>query len=416
MSVTGQAGIGKTRLAWELLKYVDGLSDTVFWHEGRCPAYGDGITFWALGEMVRARAGLLETDDEATTRRTLAETVAAHVPDADERRWIEPALLALLGIGTSAAGPEQLFGAWRTFFERLAAVAPVVMVFEDLQHADAGLLDFIDHLLEWSRGVPIYVLTLARPELLERRPGWGAARRDFASLHLEELPEAAMRELLAGLVPGLPEAAVRAIVGRADGVPLYAVETVRMLLDDAQLVASDGAYRPASDLGTIAVPESLTELIAARLDALDAADRVLLLDAAVLGQSFTTAALAAVSGIPSRISRRACGALSGGSSLLSRATRAAPSGASTPSSNRWSARSPTTRSRGATGRFVTSPPPASSRASGATRWPVPSPATISPPTGARPGERSPTPSPPRHASPCGRPPTVPRTWAPTRRP
>ncbi len=209
VSVTGQAGIGKTRLAWEFLKYADGLAEDTFWHEGRCPAYGDGITFWALGEMVRARAGLLETDDEATTRRKIAETVAAHVPDPDERRWIEPALLALLGVEASAAGPAHFFSAWRTFFERLAAVAPVVMVFEDLHHADSGLLDFIDHLLDWSRGVPIYVLTLARPELLERRPGWGAGRRNFATLHLEPLPEAAMRELLAGLVPGLPEAAVQ---------------------------------------------------------------------------------------------------------------------------------------------------------------------------------------------------------------
>ena len=297
VSVTGQAGIGKTRLAWEFLKYVDGLAADAFWHEGRCPAYGEGITFWALGEMVRARAGLLETDDEATTRRRLAETVAAQVPDADERRWIEPALLALLGIDTGAVDSEQLFGAWRTFFERLAAVAPVVMVFEDLQHADAGLLDFIANLLEWSRGVPIYVLTLARPELLERRPDWGAGRRNFASLHLEPLPEPAMRELLAGLVPGLPEPVVAAIVERADGVPLYAVETVRMLLADGKLVVGEGSYQPVGDLATIAVPETLTELVAARLDTLEARERVLLLDAAVLGQSFTTTALAAVSGI-----------------------------------------------------------------------------------------------------------------------
>jgi len=297
VSVTGQAGIGKTRLAWEFLKYVDGLAADAFWHEGRCPAYGEGITFWALGEMVRARAGLLETDDGATTRAKIAETVAAHLPDPDERRWIEPALLALLGIEASAAGPEQLFGAWRTFFERLAAVAPVVLVFEDLHHADSGLLDFIDHLLEWSRSVPIYVLTLARPELLERRPDWGAGRRNFASLHLEALPESAMRELLGGLVPGLPEAAARAIVERADGVPLYAVETVRMLLADGKLVASDGTYQLAGDLATIAVPETLTELVAARLDALEPAERTLLLDAAVLGQSFTLAGLSAVSGV-----------------------------------------------------------------------------------------------------------------------
>ena len=297
VSIAGLAGIGKSRLAWEFLKYVDGLVEPVWWHDGRSPAYGEGITFWALGEMVRARAGLLESDDEATTRAKVTETVAAHVPDPDERRWIEPALLALLGVETTPGGSEQLFGAWRTFFERLAVSAPVVMVFEDLHHADAGLLDFIDHLLEWSRGVPIYVLTLARPELLDRRPGWGAGRRNFASLHLEPLPEPAMRELLAGLVPGLPEAAVRAIVARADGVPLYAVETVRMLLADGLLVGEGGRFRPVGDLADLAVPATLRELIAARLDALEPADRGLLQDAAVLGQSFTSAAVAAVSGL-----------------------------------------------------------------------------------------------------------------------
>ncbi len=129
------------------------------------------------------------------------------MPDEQERRWIEPALLALLGVETGVA-PEQLFGAWRTFFERLAATAPVVLVFEDFHYADSGLIDFVDHLLEWSRAYPIYVVTLSRPELLERRPDWGAGKRNFTSIYLEPLPEAAMRELLAGLVPGLPESAV----------------------------------------------------------------------------------------------------------------------------------------------------------------------------------------------------------------
>ena len=208
VSVIGPGGIGKTRLAWEFLKYVDGLADRVWWHDGRSPAYGEGISFWALGEMVRGRCGLLETDDEATTREKVGATLATHVPDAEERRWIEPALLTLLGIG-AVASAEQLFGAWRTFFERLAASAPVVMVFEDLHFADTGLLDFVDHLLDWSRNVPIYVVTLARPELLEKRPDWGAAKRSFTSLYLDPLAEPAMRELLAGLVPGLPETAVR---------------------------------------------------------------------------------------------------------------------------------------------------------------------------------------------------------------
>ena len=298
VSVTGIGGIGKTRLAWEFEKYLDGLVEPIWRHAGRSPAYGEGITFWALGEMVRRRAGLVETDDERTTRTQVAETVARHVPDAAERRWIEPALIALLGIDTGAVDSEQLFGAWRMFFERLAATGTVVMVFEDLQWADPGLLDFIDALLEWSRPFPIFVLTLARPELLERRPDWGAGKRSFTSLFLEPLSQAAMRELLAGLVPGLPEAAARAIVERADGVPLYAVETVRMLLAEGRLTLEGDVYRPIGDLSTLAVPDTLTALIASRLDGLEPDDRSLLCDAAVLGQSFTLAALAAVSGAP----------------------------------------------------------------------------------------------------------------------
>jgi tetratricopeptide (TPR) repeat protein len=296
VSVVGPAGIGKTRLAWEFTKYLDGLVENVWWHDGRSPSYGEGISFWALGEMVRQRAGLLETDDEPTTRARIAESLATHVPDADERRWIEPALLTLLGVGVSATGAEQLFGAWRTFFERLAATAPVVMVFEDFHFADTGLIDFVDHLLEWSRTLPVYVLTLSRPELLERRPDWGVGKRAFTSLYLEPLSSAAMRELLAGLVPGLPDQAARAIVARAEGVPLYAVETVRMLLAEGRLALEAGTYRPVGDLTTLAVPETLTALIASRLDGLAPEDRALVSDAAVLGQSFTLAGLSAVSG------------------------------------------------------------------------------------------------------------------------
>jgi class 3 adenylate cyclase len=296
VSIVGPGGIGKSRLAWEFLKYIDGLSDTVMWHDGRSPAYGDGITFWALGEMVRERAGLLESNDEQTTREKLAASVREHVADEAERAIIEPALLALLGF-ESGIDPQQLFGAWRTFFERLADELPVVMVFEDLQFADPGLLDFIDHVLEWSRHSPITIVTLARPELLERRPTWGAGKRSFTSIYLEPLSDADMRRLLSGLVPGLAERAMAVIVARADGVPLYAVETVRMLLAQGRLALEDGVYRPTTDLDDIAVPETLTALVAARLDGLDAADRSLIADAAVLGQTFTPGALEALAGV-----------------------------------------------------------------------------------------------------------------------
>ena len=300
VSVTGPAGIGKSRLAWEFLKYVDGLVEQVWWHEGRSPAYGEGISFWALGEMVRRRCGLLETDDEATTRAKVGATLREHLPDEAERRWVEGALLALLGAGGATTPSAELFGAWRTFFERLADSGTVALVFEDFNNADPGLMDFVDHLLGWSRSSPIYVLTLARPELLDRRPDWHA-KRNFTSLTLEPLPDRVMRRLLEGLVPGLPRSTVDAIVGRADGVPLYAVETVRMLLADGKLELRAGRYIPLGDLASLAVPETLTALIASRLDGLDPNERSLVQDAAVLGQSFTPAGLAAVSGVPETV-------------------------------------------------------------------------------------------------------------------
>jgi len=297
ISITGQAGIGKSRLAWELEKYLDGLVETVLWHQGRSPAYGEGLTFWALGEMVRRRARILEEDDAGETRRKLRQTLDENLPDEEERKWCEPKLLTLLGAGgDSAVEPRELFAAWRLFFERLSDRATCVLVFEDLHWADSGLIDFIEHLMEWSRQKPILIVTLARPELLERRPTWGAGRRNFTSIHLEPIEAAAMRALLAGFVPGLPATAVRAIVARAEGVPLYAVETVRMLLAQGSLVADGERYRLTNPLADLAVPDSLQALIAARLDALPAPARALLQDGSVLGQSFGLSAIEAVSG------------------------------------------------------------------------------------------------------------------------
>jgi class 3 adenylate cyclase/tetratricopeptide (TPR) repeat protein len=300
VSITGQGGVGKSRLAWELRKYADGVVDRVFWHEGRSPAYGQGITFWALGEMIRSRADLVETDDPATTRSKISEMVARFVPEGEERARVDRAMQVLLGTGEAADfGTGELFGAWRTFIERMAGDRLVVLLFEDLHWADPGTLDFIDNVLEWSRNVPILIITLARPELLEHRPDWGAGRRNFLALDLGPLDEAAMRQLLAGFVPDLPEAATRSIVARAEGIPLYAVETIRMLIADGRLREREGgtSYEPTGDLGELAIPDTLHALIAARLDGLDPAERALIQDAAVLGQSFTQAGLLAVSGL-----------------------------------------------------------------------------------------------------------------------
>ena len=298
VSVIGIGGIGKSRLSWELLKYADGLTETVWWHRGRCPSYGDGITFWALGEMVRMRAGIAETDPPGVSRAKLTASVAQHVPSEEERRWLEPGLAFLLGLDDRpAGGREELFAAWRTFFERISDAGTVALVFEDLQWADAGLLDFIESLMEWSRTKPIFIVTLARPELTDRRPSWGVGTRSFLSLHLEPLQDDAMSELVSGMVPDAAAGAVSRIVTRAEGMPLYAVETIRMLADRGVLRLVDGTYELVGDLGELDVPETLQALVASRLDDLGAEDRALLQDAAVLGKSFTLEALSAVTGM-----------------------------------------------------------------------------------------------------------------------
>jgi class 3 adenylate cyclase/predicted ATPase len=299
VSVTGIAGIGKSRIGWEFYKYFDGIAGTVWWHRGRCLAYGEGVTYWALADMVRMRCRVAEDEGEDTGTAKVRATLAEHILDADERAFVEPRLLQLLGWGGTEQGEkQQLFAAWRLFFERMADTDPVVLVFEDLQWADESLLDFIEYLLEWSRNQPIFVVTLARPELTEKRATWGAGQRAFTSIYLEPLAQAAMEQLLAGLVPGMPPDVVQEILGRAEGIPLYAVETVRMLLDRG-LIAEDGSsYRLVGEVGALDVPETLQALIAARLDGLDEGERALVQDAAVLGKTFGSTLLARVAGRP----------------------------------------------------------------------------------------------------------------------
>ena len=299
VSVLGIAGIGKSRLAWELEKYIDGLVELVYWHQGRSPAYGDGLAFWALGEMVRGRARIVESDPPEVARGKLAEMAAEYLPDPDERARVEPRLAALLGLGGAAGGStEELTAAWRTLFERISDRGPTVLVFEDLHWADPGLLDFIEGLLASARNRPILVLALARPELIEDRPTFGSAVRNHTRLDLAPLTDEAMELLLLGLVPGIPQDALRTIRDRAAGIPLYAVETVRMLLDQGRLSEADGRFRLAGDLGALAVPESLQALLGARLDTLDDAAREVMGLASVLGVTFTVESLVALADRP----------------------------------------------------------------------------------------------------------------------
>ena len=287
VAISGEAGIGKSRLAWEFNKYSDGIAEAMFWHQGRSPSYGEGVSFWALSEMVRKRAGLAENDDEATTRERVAASLAEHVADAEERAFIEPCLLALLGLGEPpAGGRERLFAGWRLFFERLAGKDPVVLVFEDLQWADDGLLDFIELAAHGARATRSWWSRLpgrscSSGDRLGRRP------RNATSLPLAPLRRRRDARAARGLVPGLPSRRVAvdpragrrhpAVRGRDDP---HAPRVGRLV------PAGDGTYRATKPLDAIDIPPSLRSLVAARLDALPAADRALLQDAAVLGQTF----------------------------------------------------------------------------------------------------------------------------------
>ncbi|MGL6280176.1 MAG: ATP-binding protein, partial [Gaiella sp.] len=298
VSVVGVAGIGKSRLSWELQKHIDGLVEDVWWHRGRCLAYGDGVAYWALAEMVRSRARIVEEDDAVTAGAKLRATLEEHVPDEAERTWIEPRLLQLVGLSErSAPDREDLFSAWRRFFERLAEQGPLVLVFEDLHWADEGLVAFVEYLLDWGRHHPIFVLTLSRPEVADRHPTFPGSTRSATTMPLEPLDDAAMDELLTGLVPELPQDVRTRLREAADGIPLYAVETVRMLRDRGLVADGGAAAEHIGDLARFEVPETLQALIASRLDALPEGERRLLQDGAVLGKTFTTRGLAALSGL-----------------------------------------------------------------------------------------------------------------------
>ena len=298
--VSGPAGVGKSRLGWEFEKYADGLAGEVWWHRGRCLSYGEGVAFWALAQIVRQRLGIAEEDPADAAAGKLAGGLEEFVPDAAERAYVGVRLGRLLGVAFAGdAGAsltrEELFAGWRLFFERLAGTLPVVLLVEDAQHADAGLLDFLDQLIDWIRDLPVYVLVFARPELGQIRPGFGAGRNRTA-LTLDPLDPASMDALVEALVPGMPTSARSAVTAQAQGLPLFAVETVRALIDRDIVQPLGGVYRLIGDVGELTVPDSLHALLAARLDALDPDVRRLVADAAVLGTTFPAEALIAVSG------------------------------------------------------------------------------------------------------------------------
>ncbi|MDH5372790.1 MAG: AAA family ATPase, partial [Acidimicrobiia bacterium] len=204
VSIVGEGGIGKTRLAEEFKNHLDGFTDDVYWHQGRSPSYGDGVAFWALGEMVRRRAGIVEGEDPARARTRLRTCVAEFVTSEEDRRWIEPRLEGLLGLAEMPPGGRaELFSALRSFFLNISTRGTTVLVFEDLHWADAGLIDFIAELVERSTRSPLLVITLARPDLLDGVPTWGAQHRSSMAVRLAPLTDADMRRMVGEYLPGI---------------------------------------------------------------------------------------------------------------------------------------------------------------------------------------------------------------------
>ena len=298
VAVSGAAGVGKSRLLWEFEKYADGLADTILWHSGRCLSYGEGVAYWALSEMIRQRFGIPEEASAEEIAAKLAAGLEQWVAAAEDREFLKPRLGVLLGGGEPGLERAELFAGWRMFLERLAEHRPVVLVFEDLQWADEGILDFIEHVLEWSATSPIFMLALTRPERSARREGWPAARRGATVLQLEPLDAAAMGELLDTLVEGLPRPVRTQVIARAEGIALYAIETIRALANRGALEERRGRLQVCGELGELDVPASLGSLLAARLDSLEPLERRLVKSMAVFGGSFARGSALALGDVP----------------------------------------------------------------------------------------------------------------------
>ena len=283
VTVAGEPGAGKTRLIAELRRWVDDRPELVTWRQGRCLPYGEGIAYWALGEVVKAQAGILESDasDEAAAKLDVM------LAGMSEAAWLRARLAPLVGLGTPGEGGDrdESFAAWRGFLEDLAARTPLVLVFEDLHWADGSMLEFIDNLAEWSAGVPIFCVCTTRPELFENHPEWGGGKRNATTVSLSPLSDVDTARLIAELLERsvLPAPTQAMLLERAGGNPLFAEEFVRMLRD-----------RGIEDAE---VPGSVQALIAARLDTLDPGRKRLIGDASVIGKVFWAGAVAELGGL-----------------------------------------------------------------------------------------------------------------------
>ena len=261
LTLVGVPGIGKSRLVYELNRIVEADPELITWRQGRCLAYGDGITLWALGEIVKAQAGVLEQDTQEEIAAKVHQTVEDTLAGTGDEARVETHLLALVGLaGEAQLGGDrrnEAFAAWRRFLEGLAEQRPLVVVVEDIHWADESLLDFLDELVDWVTDVPLLVVATARPELLERRANWGGGKLNATTLALSPLSDEQTAELIGRLLarPLLAAEAQQTLLERAGGNPLYAEQFVEL-------------YTEQGSTDELPLPETLQGIIAARLDGL----------------------------------------------------------------------------------------------------------------------------------------------------
>ena len=300
VTVVGEPGVGKSRLIREFRRVIDDRPDLVWWRQGRCLPYGEGVTFWAIGEVIKAHAGVLESEPAEKVQAKLRSTVASLFDDPDEASWVEMRLRSLVGLGEAEAERTELFAAWLRFFEALAARNPLILVVEDVHWADDAVLEFLSHIHDWAHQSPILILCTARPELYGSRPDWGGGKRDAVTIGLAPLTDEETVQLVSSLSqrPLMDASLQQALVERSGGNPLYVTELLRLASEQGWLER----IRRGDD---IPLPHTISAIIAARLDLLEAGDKALIQAAAVIGRVFWSGALSFVEDLdPNEVQRR----------------------------------------------------------------------------------------------------------------
>lgn len=288
-SLLGSAGVGKSRLVYEFARSIRPEAQVL---RSRCPAYGERVAFWPVVETIKQAAGIGDADMADAVRGK----IAALVREDRQATAIAEHVAAIIGVSEVPSTGEEAAWAIRRTFEAIARARPLVIVFDDVQWAEPSFLDLIECLADTSRGAPILLLCIARPELLDERPGWGGGKLSATSVLLGPLAAADVSTLVRNLLggSGVPQAVERKIVEAAEGNPLFVEEYLAMLLDDEVISRAGDEWVATADLAAISPPASIMALLVARLDRLPDDEREVLERAAVVGKVFTREAVEAL--------------------------------------------------------------------------------------------------------------------------